>query len=196
VKPKNKLPRSHTGSGTVRIIGGSFRGRKIPVLNVNGLRPTPDRVRETLFNWLMPHMADAKCLDAFSGSGALSIESVSRGAAQVIALENSFEAVGALKKTGALLNINNLMVIHADALTWLNRAADTVFDIVFIDPPFHQGLASTCCALLETHHWLNTEALIYVEYERSGSIDVPDSWRLHRQQQAGEVTYVLYIRTP
>ena len=196
MKPKNKSPNSHSGSGAIRIIGGTWRGRKIMVPAIDGLRPTPDRVRETLFNWLMPYLPDTKCLDLFSGSGALSIESLSRGAAQVSALENSFEAVQALKKISALLEIQSLNIIHADALTWLGRVADTTFDIVFIDPPFHQNLVSPCCALLEKHLWLNEAALIYVEYERDGTIDVPDSWHLHRQQQAGDVTYALYIRAP
>lgn len=194
MKPKNKSRAAHGGSGSVRIIGGQWRGRKITVPSVDGLRPTPDRVRETLFNWLMPYLPDAKCLDTFSGSGALSIESLSRGAAQATALDNSPEAVQALKKISALLEIPSLNIIHADALAWLNRVADTAFDIVFIDPPFHQNLISPCCALLETHHWLSADALIYVEHERGGTIDVPDSWRLHRQQQAGDVVYALYAR--
>lgn len=191
---KNKPARAHGGSGVIRIIGGTWRGRKIMVPSIDGLRPTPDRVRETLFNWLMPHITGANCLDLFSGSGALSIEALSRGAAQSSALENSFEAVQALKKISDLLGASALNIIHADALTWLNKVADMKFDIVFIDPPFHQGLINPCCALLEEHGWLNSDALIYVEHERGGVIDVPASWHLHRQQQAGDVIYALFIR--
>jgi 16S rRNA (guanine966-N2)-methyltransferase len=195
VKPKNKLPRLHSGAGAIRIIGGIWRGRKITVPTLPGLRPTPDRVRETLFNWLASYLPNATCLDLFSGSGALSIEALSRGAVQVTSLENSFEAVQALKKTSALLNISTLNIIHVDALAWLNRTADTTFDIVFIDPPFHQQLINPCCKLLEENRWVGANALIYVEYERSTAIDVPHTWQIHRQQYAGEVAYALYKRT-
>jgi 16S rRNA (guanine966-N2)-methyltransferase len=194
VTKKSKLPKHHSGAGAIRIIGGMWRGRKIIVPTITGLRPTPDRVRETLFNWLMPHIASANCLDVFSGSGVLSIEALSRGAAQSTALENSSEAIQALKKVGGSLEISSLNIVHVDALAWLNRMADTKFDIVFIDPPFHQGLINPSCTLLENHGWLNSGALIYVEYERGGHIDLPVSWRLHRQQHAGEVTYALYTR--
>lgn len=193
---KSKLPKHHSGAGAIRIIGGMWRGRKIIVPTITGLRPTPDRVRETLFNWLMPHIAGANCLDVFSGSGVLSIEALSRGAAQSTALENSSEAVQALKKVRDSLEISSLNIVHIDAFTWLNRMADTRFDIVFIDPPFHQGLTNPSCVLLEDRGWLNSGALIYVEYERGGNIDVPSSWHLHRQQHAGEVTYALYARNP
>jgi 16S rRNA (guanine966-N2)-methyltransferase len=194
VKQKNKSSASHSGAGTIRIIGGTWRGRKIAVPKLAGLRPTPDRVRETLFNWLAPYLHGAHCLDLFSGTGALSIEALSRGAQHVTALESSSDAVQALKKTASLLQTNALDILHVNTPVWLDHSAHKTFDIVFIDPPFHQQLVSACCAQLEARGWLNTQALIYVEHERGGSIDIPDAWGSHRQGRAGDVDYALYMR--
>lgn len=195
MKAKNKSPRAHSGSGSIRIIGGTWRGRKIAVPSLVGLRPTPDRVRETLFNWLAPFMSGATCLDMFGGSGALSIEALSRGAAHVTLLENSADAIISINKMSAVLEIKNLTVIRTDSLAWLHNTPVSVFDIVFIDPPFHQQLVTPCCHLLETRGWLTPDTLIYIEYERDGSIEVPPNWRCHRIQQAGDVAYALYKRT-
>lgn len=195
MKTKNKLPRIHSGSGSVRIIGGMWRGRKITVPSLAGLRPTPDRVRETLFNWLAPFISGAACLDLFGGSGALSIEALSRGAAHATLLENSLDAITSIKTVSAVLDIKNLAVIRTDSLAWLNNTPPSVFDIVFIDPPFHQQLVTPCCRLLEERGWLTQDALIYVEYERGGSIEIPNNWYCHRIQQAGDVAYALYKRT-
>lgn len=193
---KNKTSRAHSGAGTIRIIGGTWRGRKISVPTLAGLRPTPDRVRETLFNWLAPHLSGARCLDLFGGSGALSFEALSRGAAHVTLIENSVDAIASIKKMGGILEIKNMDIVRADSISWLTNMPVTSVGLVFIDPPFHQNLVSPCCELLESRGWLESDALIYVEHERGGSIEVPASWHCHRNQQAGDVTYALYKRTP
>lgn len=191
---KNKARQPTKSNGAIRIIGGLFRGRKVSVPLIDGLRPTPNRVRETLFNWLAPHLLGAYCLDCFGGSGALSFEAISRGAASVTMLENSRDAVSSVKKISAGLKITALNIVYVDALQWLTFTSPTPFDIVFIDPPFHQGLIDPCCALLESRGWLKPDAFVYIEHEHGLSISVPSAWQCHRTQRAGEVSCTLYRR--
>lgn len=195
MKAKNKPHHQHGGAGAVRIIGGVWRGRKITVPALPGLRPTPDRVRETLFNWLAPHIVGATCLDLFGGSGALSVEALSRGAMHVTLLDNSINAITSIKNIERVLAVKNWSSIHADSLAWLKNTPARAFDIVFIDPPFHQQLIAPSCRLLEAHGWLTSDALIYIEHELGGAVEVPAAWYCHRQQQAGDVAYALYKRT-
>lgn len=181
-------------AGQVRIIGGQWRGRKLPVPDKSGLRPTTDRVRETLFNWLAPWIAGARCLDCFAGSGALGFEALSRHAAQVTLLESDPDIVRQLKKNLTLFASGNGFVVQGDAQVYLTQPA-RLQNIVFVDPPFHQGLLSHTLHLLETRGWLAENALIYVESEREyAALPVPAGWKLQREKTAGQVIYRLYLR--
>ncbi|ADO46557.1 16S rRNA (guanine(966)-N(2))-methyltransferase [[Enterobacter] lignolyticus] len=185
---------NHTGSGQIRIIGGQWRGRKLPVPDSPGLRPTTDRVRETLFNWLAPHMVDARCLDCFAGSGALGLEALSRYAASATLLEMERNVAQQLQKNLATLKAANARVVNANTLAFL-AAPGTPHDVVFIDPPFRKGLLDETLRLLESNGWLADDALIYVESEvENGLPPVPASWELHREKVAGQVAYRLYHR--
>ena len=182
------------GSGQIRIIGGQWRGRKLPVPDSPGLRPTTDRVRETLFNWLAPSMADARCLDCFAGSGALGLEALSRYAASATLLEMERHVAQQLQKNLAALKAEHGKVVNTNTLTYLNQSG-TPHDVVFIDPPFRKGLLEETLNLLETNGWLADSALIYVESEvENGMPPVPASWDLHREKIAGQVAYRLYHR--
>ena len=144
---KRKTPKKSTLS-TIRIIAGQWRGRKIPVAEIEGLRPTGDRIRETLFNWLDAEIDGARCLDLFAGSGILGLEALSRGADQVVALDSSRVAVNALNEAAKLLDTSALQVMQMDAVQWLKSKPAGSFDLVFIDPPFQAGLLDESLALL------------------------------------------------
>ena len=176
----------------VRIIAGRWRGRQIPVSNLPGLRPTSDRTRETLFNWLQYEIDDAKCLDLFAGSGVLSFEALSRGAAEVVAVDRQSQTVRALRETGRLLDSSDLTVVHAKAERWLANPAHCRFDIVFVDPPFERVLSETVCGLLDKNDWLSPAAKIYVETPKGYELTHPASWSLWKSGRAGNVDYKLY----
>lgn len=181
--------------GKLRIIGGDFRRRQLPVLDYPGLRPTPDRVRETLFNWLGQQLFGKQVLDVFAGTGALGIEALSRGATSVSFVERDARVAAAISDNLATLGTSKGCVITRDALVFLDQPP-TPFDIVLLDPPFHQGLAEPCCAALEAGGWLNDAAMIYLETEHSLSPVVPATWQLQRETQAGESVARLYLRHP
>ena len=182
------------GSGQIRIIGGQWRGRKLPVPDSPGLRPTTDRVRETLFNWLAPSMVDARCLDCFAGSGALGLEALSRYAASATLLEMERHVAQQLQKNLATLKAGHGKVVNTNSLPFLNQAG-TPHDLVFVDPPFRKGLLEETLRLLESNGWLADSALIYVESEvENGLPPVPAGWDLHREKIAGQVAYRLYHR--
>ncbi|NCH57027.1 16S rRNA (guanine(966)-N(2))-methyltransferase [Cronobacter muytjensii] len=188
-----KKPTS-SGSGQIRIIGGQWRGRKLPVPDSPGLRPTTDRVRETLFNWLAPYLVGARCLDCFAGSGALGLEALSRYAASATLLEMERGVAQQLQKNLATLKSSAGKVVNANTLNVLNQNGEP-HDIVFVDPPFRKGLLEETLTLLETRGWLAPQALIYVESEvENGLPPVPASWQLHREKVAGQVAYRLYLR--
>lgn len=185
---------NHGGSGQIRIIGGQWRGRKLPVPDSPGLRPTTDRVRETLFNWLAPSMVDARCLDCFAGSGALGLEALSRYAASATLLEMDRHVAQQLQKNLATLKAGNAKVVNTNSLAFLAQPG-TPHDIVFVDPPFRKGLLEETLALLERNGWLADGALIYVESEvENGLPPMPVGWDLHREKVAGQVAYRLYHR--
>lgn len=185
---------NHAGSGQIRIIGGQWRGRKLPVPDSPGLRPTTDRVRETLFNWLAPYMVDARCLDCFSGSGALGLEALSRYAASATLLEMERHVAQQLQKNLATLKAGNARVVNTNTLAFLAESG-TPHDVVFIDPPFRKGMLEETLDLLERNGWLADEAMIYVESEVENALPVvPASWTLHREKVAGQVAYRLYHR--
>ncbi len=179
--------------GTLRIIAGQWRGRKIQFPALPGLRPSPDRLRETLFNWLMPYIQGLVCLDLFAGSGILSFEALSRGAAGVVAIDQSPIVIAKLKETAKILNANQLESICA---TWPKLPAfNNLFDLVFLDPPFNLGLVEPCCDWLEKNNLLKPSAWIYIECERGGALPkVPDNWVLFREMQTQQVRAMLYSR--
>ncbi|HHH39567.1 MAG TPA: 16S rRNA (guanine(966)-N(2))-methyltransferase RsmD [Sedimenticola sp.] len=179
----------------VRIIGGRHRGRRLAFPDLPGLRPTPDRVRETLFNWLQPQLSGAACLDLFAGSGALGLEAASRGAGRVVMLDRSPLAVAALRRNVEQLGLDGqVTVIRADALAWLEGPAEP-FDILFLDPPFAEGLLEPGCRALEEGGWLAPGARIYLERALKGPAPgLPGDWAVLREKRAGQVCYQLLAR--
>lgn len=181
--------------GQLRIIGGEWRSRKLSFLEADGLRPTPDRVRETLFNWLAPYIPAARVLDPFAGSGALYLEALSRGASWALALEWNAATQQQLQQQLQLLSCTRAKTLQADALQYLAQQPPELFDVVFLDPPFHKQLLAPVCRLLEERGWLAPSAWIYTESEHPpGFESVPMGWRLHREKRAGQVYYALWQR--
>lgn len=180
-------------SNLVRIVGGSQRGRKIAFPDLPGLRPSGDRVRETLFNWLQPLLPGAVCLDLFAGSGVLGFEAASRGASRVVLVERAAVAVEQLRQSSDLLGMEGQVEIEqADSMVWLQGEAQP-FDVIFLDPPFGGDLLGECCRLLHQGGWLRPGARIYLEMDASDTLpDLPDSWRLLREKRAGHVAFFLY----
>ena len=181
---------------TLRIIGGRWRGRKLRFPAEEALRPTPDRVRETLFNWLGPGIAGARCLDLFAGSGALGLEALSRGAARVLFVEQGAAAARDLKATLDEWGGTEGEVRRADALALLAGPAEA-FEVVFLDPPFASTLLAEAAPRLVQGGWLAPGALIYVEAAaRTGLPPLPATWQLLKAKQAGEVGYHLLRHEP
>jgi 16S rRNA (guanine966-N2)-methyltransferase len=182
----------------LRIIGGTWRGRTWRFPD-GDIRPTPDRVRETLFNWLVPGITGARCLDLFAGSGALGLEALSRGAARVVFVEQAPAAARELRQTLALWGGPRAQAaqIHTgEATAYLARKPE-VFDVVFLDPPFAGELLGQVAARLEHGAWLAPEALIYAECAaREGLPPLPTGWLVAKAGRAGEVGYHLLRRTP
>jgi len=187
-------------AGQIRIIAGKHKGRKLPVLMAEGLRPTTDRVKETVFNWLMPYIHQANCLDCFAGSGSLAFEALSRGAEHVTLIELNRNAAKQLLANKALLKADNVSVINGDALAFLE--ADTLkeksventnnrYDLVFLDPPFRKQLVEKAAQLLNSYA-LTDQALIYVEMEAESQQIIPVNWQLLKEKITGQVAYQLY----
>lgn len=195
-RPPSKAGRpTRSEMGEVRIIGGDWRGRKLPVLTAEGLRPTSDRVRETLFNWLQFETPGASCLDVFSGSGALGFEALSRGAKQVIFLELAAANAKQLKTNLSTLKADQAEVVQADSLQWLAQPANQVFDVIFLDPPFHQGLMQPAVDLLFKNGYANDRSWLYIEQEKQ--LDwpkLPDGWVCHREKTTSQVRFGLWYR--
>lgn len=181
--------------GQIRIIGGQWRGRKLAVLDLEGLRPTTDRVKETLFNWLQFEMPNARVLDAFAGSGSLGLEALSRGAAEVVFVEKSPTANKQLNENIATLLKGNdkpiTKILTGDTIQSLKQLEGT-FNVVFLDPPFHQGLLKDCIEGLHTANLVAEGSWIYIESEQSLTVSAPENWQLHREKKAGQVVYRLY----
>jgi len=197
VKPVKKTRRAPHYSNSFRIIAGRWRGRRLVFPPNQELRPTADRVRETLFNWLQPHIAGAAVLDAFTGSGALALEALSRGAQQVTAWDTSRPAVMALREHAAQLGLAEGQQLHAeavDALQRLSKATETPsqsFDIVLLDPPFRRNWWPALFAGLQAG-WLQPGALLYLEFEQELELPVlPPGWQILRQHKAGQVAALL-----
>jgi 16S rRNA (guanine966-N2)-methyltransferase len=180
--------------GSLRIIAGKWRSRKLTFPDQENLRPTPDRVRETLFNWLQADVPGSHCLDCFAGSGALAFEAASRGAGEVVMIEHHRDAASALKHNMELLEAENIQLVVADSMEWL-RQNTRRFDIVFLDPPYKAGLLDQCCRLLEDRKCLAENAKIYLEHAPGDTdISVPDNWKCLKQKSAGQVVYKLFSR--
>ncbi|KTF12152.1 16S rRNA (guanine(966)-N(2))-methyltransferase RsmD [Pseudoalteromonas sp. H105] len=193
-KSPQKQPKNKSNDGFIRIISGQFRGRKLPVKDVQGLRPTTDRIKETVFNWLMQDTRDARVLDCFAGSGGLGFEALSRFAHCATFLEMDNSATAQLKTNAQTLNLNNAEIFCTDSLRHLSQNPnEQQFDLVFVDPPFRQNLAQPCCDLLIKNSWLSENALIYVEVESElYNLDLPSNWLLLKEKTAGQVQCQLY----
>ncbi|HET9462667.1 MAG TPA: 16S rRNA (guanine(966)-N(2))-methyltransferase RsmD [Thiobacillus sp.] len=181
--------RAHGAANRVRIIGGHYRRRLLDFPDSAGLRPTPDRVRETLFNWLGQDLPGWACLDLFAGSGALGFEAASRGAGRVIMIERDRAALDALEKNRAVLGANQVDILRADALAWLANSRET-FDVIFVDPPFDSGLAATALADLARH--LKTGGQAYIE--QATRVIAPAGFTIHRSGRAGRSHFALLVK--
>ena len=177
-------------AGKVRIIGGEWRGRRLAVADDPGLRPTPDRIRETLFNWLAEIVPGSRCLDLFAGTGALGFEALSRGARSAVLVEKNKQLARKLEETRTALIARDAEVVNADAVTWLANSHEP-FDVVFLDPPFHQDFVKTTCALLTNRGHLAPAAYVYTETEPGVPPRLPGLTAL-KQARAGQVEYRLY----
>jgi 16S rRNA (guanine(966)-N(2))-methyltransferase RsmD len=176
----------------VRIIGGAWKRSKLPVADRPGLRPTPDRVRETLFNWLGQDLSGWRVLDAFAGSGALGFEAASRGAAEVQLLERDRQQAASLQASKQRLKADNLRVDAVDALAWMGRCAPARFELVLLDPPFDAGLGQP--AMLAATRLLVPGGYLFVEAPQAVAAPVDGSLELWRQDRAGAVHYHLFRR--
>lgn len=184
-----------TARNQLRIIGGRWRSRRLAFPDVPGLRPTPDRVRETVFNWLQEVIAGARCLDLFAGSGALGFEAASRGAGEVVLVDREHKVVERLRENARLLGATSVQVVQTDALRYLNEKPAQPFDIVFLDPPFGHNVLAPACRALEANGWLRDQARVYMEAEKILNIsDIPANWRILRSKIAGQVGYHLAVR--
>ncbi|PXF64372.1 16S rRNA (guanine(966)-N(2))-methyltransferase RsmD [Kangiella spongicola] len=183
--------KSNNKSGQFRIIGGLWKGRKLKFFEVEGLRPSLDRIRETLFNWLQTDIRGARCLDLFAGSGAIGIEALSRGAASVDFVELNKKAARQLESNIGLLQADDGNLHHQDAKQFLSQEHQP-YDVVFLDPPFHKGLAQEIVGQLAQTNLLAEGALVYLEIEQNLEIDIPDNWELLKDKKAGQLQYRLY----
>lgn len=156
-----------------------------------GLRPTSDRIRETLFNWLQPRLGGSVCVDLFCGSGALALEALSRGASRVVAIDSHAAVVASLEQARRTLRADNLEIIRDDAEHFLSGPGGRSFDIVFVDPPFGHELHRSVFVLLEQNDWLADEAVVYIECERGAQLHTPARWTWLKRADAGNVSYGL-----
>lgn len=186
--PNKPVSASAVSQGKLRIIGGTWRSRQLPILQAEGLRPTTDRVRETLFNWLQTRIAGSRCLDLFAGSGALGFEAASRGASEVQMIEQNAQVFQQLQENCQLLKAVQVKCRQANALDYLQQADTRQFDIVFLDPPYQLDLMSAVCQQLT----LVQGALVYVETQKNQTPELPSEWNLLKDKTAGQIHYRLY----
>jgi 16S rRNA (guanine966-N2)-methyltransferase len=178
--------------GRLRIVAGKWRSRLLPVADVAGLRPTSERIRETLFNWLAPRIQGAHCLDLFAGTGALGFEALSRGAESVVFVERSGKACEHLRSSIGLLDAEGATLLRMDAKQYLARGDLQPCDIVFLDPPFADNAPGELCRLLLQSGCLAQHARIYIEQDRAAdTVELPDGWTLTHEKSAGNVRYSL-----
>jgi 16S rRNA (guanine966-N2)-methyltransferase len=195
-KSNSKRPGDRLKPGHVRIIGGEWRGRRLPVVDLPGLRPSGDRARETLFNWLQPYIGGARCVDLFAGTGVLGLEAFSRGAAEVTLVENTPLAVQALRAALVKLEVPGakagVHLAETDALKWLQTRESLTLDIVFIDPPFSSRLETQAMTLLVDRNLVSEGGLVYIETSRNTPPFHPGlGWEILKDQSIGEVRMLL-----
>lgn len=180
--------------GSCRIIAGRWRGRKICFEDAEGLRPSTDRIRETLFNWLQGYVPGSRCLDCFAGSGVLGLEALSRGASEVTFIELNRRTADRISENCHMLSVEGCQVLNQDALEWigLRDGSDMKYDLVFLDPPFHSGLLEECCNRLKLSGCLAGDAIIYVEHAIDESVKVPEDWTCLKEKVAGQVVFKLF----
>jgi len=176
----------------VRIIGGRHKGQNIPISNISGLRPTPARIRETLFNWLMHDIHNLTCLDAFAGSGALGFEAFSRGAAKIVLLESHNTAYKNLEKQATHFHSSKILIHQQNALEFMKQTA-CLFDLIFLDPPFNTDLLDQAIKAIEENNILKQNGLLYVESSSAIALN-PKIWQPLKEKKAGLVFYSLYRR--
>jgi 16S rRNA (guanine966-N2)-methyltransferase len=178
--------------GRLRIVAGKWRSRLLEIADVPGLRPTSERIRETLFNWLAPHIVGARCLDLFAGTGALGLEALSRGARSTLFVEKSPKAHATLQRNVSLLNAEGAKTSQTDAFDFIRHSEPGAFDIVFLDPPFAADALEELCRLLHREGVLADGCLVYLEEDRSRPpVKLPDGWRALKSKAAGNVRYSL-----
>jgi 16S rRNA (guanine966-N2)-methyltransferase len=191
-KHKTELPEALPQPSSVRIIGGTWRGRRVSFPALPGLRPTPDRVRETLFNWLQHSIVDTVCLDLFAGSGALGLEALSRGAKEVVFVELAEPAARNLREQCRQLGTGTKANLQTMGAARFLASAPRAFDLIFLDPPFHQDMLKMLLPTLDAGPWVKDGTLVYLENERAaGAPALPDQWELLKSKSAGEVGYHL-----
>lgn len=178
-------------SNSLRIIGGSWRSRIITFKDAPGLRPTPSRVRETLFNWLRNDIPGSHCLDLFAGSGALGFEALSRGAKRSVFVDSNPDTCRELRLNQSKLKSDSLEIITQDSFDFI-RSTTQQFDIIFVDPPFRDNLATVVCMALANSTLVHSNSIIYVETAIDAVFSPPESWLLLKQNSAGEVQYSLF----
>jgi 16S rRNA (guanine966-N2)-methyltransferase len=190
IKPgaANKKPRP----GRLRIVAGKWRSRLLEIADEPGLRPTSERVRETVFNWLAPLIPGSRCLDLFAGTGALGFEALSRGAASAVFVENSRRAAKVIETSAQILDASGAVIHCGDAAEYVRNARPASFDIVFLDPPFADDRLEDLCRLIDEHGILATGGRIYLEQDRArpGTV-LPERWRVLKDRTAGNVRYML-----
>ncbi|RUO81122.1 16S rRNA (guanine(966)-N(2))-methyltransferase RsmD [Idiomarina tyrosinivorans] len=182
---------SHTGTGKFRIIAGQWRGRKFPIADAEGLRPTTDRVRETVFNWLQPVVVDSQCLDLFAGSGSLGFEAASRGAKFVTFIEKQSAVARQLQRNIQTLGEPQLQAIEADALQWLQHTPAAPYSLIFLDPPFQQQLLMPAIELLQQPGYTEPGSYIYIEHEKGLALALPPHWQILKDKTFGQVQSTL-----
>jgi 16S rRNA (guanine966-N2)-methyltransferase len=191
---KRDVKKTQAANGAIRIISGQWRGRKLPVMDVQGLRPTTDRNKETLFNWLMAYTQDSHCLDAFAGSGGLGFEALSRYAKRVTFIELDKKVARNLQQNLETLKASkeSAQVLCGDSLGYLSQLNDK-FDLIFLDPPFNKNLIPKAIDGIEQNSLLAQEGLVYIECEtQNAQYKVPPGWRLLKESQTSQVTARLY----
>jgi len=183
--------------GRLRIVAGKWRSRLLDIAELPGLRPTSERIRETLFNWLAPSIQGARCLDLFAGTGALGFEALSRGATQVVFVENSRRAIKAIEKSAKMLDATGAVIHHGDAAEYVRDARPDSFDIVFLDPPFAEDRLEDFCKLIDERGIVAAGGRIYLEQDRARpETSLPGSWRVLQNKTAGNVRYMLVEVAP
>jgi 16S rRNA (guanine966-N2)-methyltransferase len=183
--------------GRLRIVAGKWRSRLLEIADVEGLRPTSERVRETLFNWLAPMIDGSRCLDLFAGTGALGLEALSRGAASVIFVDSSRRALNVIEKNVRSLDAEGAIIRHGDALRFLQTATPASFDVVFLDPPFAADLLEDICWRIDEAKILAPGAMVYLERDKAqAEPSLPATWQVLRDKVAGQVRYSLVTVEP